>query len=182
MLKNEKLLQELDLINCLALEKTLSECGRFVLHSSFIKTMGGAVLFTAPSGTGKSTQAELWKRYKNAGIINGDRAGIWKAGSKWMAGGVPWCGTSGIMQNEILPLKAVVILRQGSENQIMEMSIPAKAGRLLEQLTVNPWNQEMLISAQIFCLKLCQEIPIIQLVCRPDKDAVEVLEKELMKL
>lgn len=175
-------LPELDLINCLALEKALSEYGRFVLHSSFIETLGGAVLFTAPSGTGKSTQAELWKRYQNADIINGDRAGIWKAGNKWMAGGVPWCGTSGIMKNKIMPLKAVVILRQGSENQITEMSVAAKASRLLEQLTVNPWNQEMLISAQIFCLMLCQEIPIIQLTCRPDKEAVEVLKKELVKI
>lgn len=182
ILKSAESLQELDLINCLALEKTLSEYGRFVLHSSFIKTIGGAVLFTAPSGTGKSTQAELWKQYKNAEIINGDRAGIWKAGNNWMAGGVPWCGTSGIMKNEILPLKAVVILRQGSENQIAEMPISAKAGRLLEQLTINPWNREMLISAQLFCLRLCQEIPIIQLTCRPDKGAVEMLEKELMKI
>lgn len=182
ILKSEKSLQELDLINCLALEKTLSECGRFVLHASFIKTMGEAVLFTAPSGTGKSTQAELWKQYKNAEIINGDRAGIWKEGGKWLAGGVPWCGTSGIMKNEILPLKAVVILRKGSENQITEMSVTSKTGRVLEQLTVNPWNREMLISAQIFCLRLCQEIPIIQLTCRPDKGAVGMLEKELMKI
>lgn len=86
------------------------------------------------------------------------------------------------MKNKIMPLKAVVILRQGSENQITEMSVAAKASRLLEQLTVNPWNQEMLISAQIFCLMLCQEIPIIQLTCRPDKEAVEVLKKELVKI
>ena len=182
ILKSAESLHELDLINCLALEKTLSEYGRFVLHSSFIKTMGGAVLFTAPSGTGKSTQAELWKQYKNAEIINGDRAGIWKESNKWMAGGVPWCGTSEIMKNEILPIKAVVILRQGSENQITEMSVTSKTGRVLEQLTVNPWNREMLISAQIFCLRLCQEIPIIQLTCRPDKGAVEMLEKELIKI
>lgn len=180
---NECVLSELDLINCLAFEKSMSENGRFILHSSFIETERGAVLFTAPSGTGKSTQADLWKRYRGIEIINGDRSGIWKENGIWMAGGVPWCGTSGIMKNKIVPLRAIVILKQGRENEIQNvMRFPTKVGRILEQITVNPWNQEMLLAAQIFCMSLCKEIPVIVLSCRPDKEAVEVLERELMRL
>ena len=172
-------LTELDLINCLAFEKTMSEYGRFILHSSFIETSKGGILFTAPSKTGKSTQADLWHCYRGAEIINGDRSGIWKEGNKWLAGGVPWCGTSGIMKNKIVPLKAVVILKQGKENMIQEIPFSYKVKALLEQITVNPWNKKMLISAQMFCMLLCQEIPVIQLSCRPDLDAVKLLEQEL---
>ena len=178
----EQSLTELDLINCIAFEKTMSEKGRFILHSSFIETENGAILFTAPSGTGKSTQADLWEKYRGIEIINGDRSGIWKENDIWMAGGVPWCGTSGIMKNKMMPLRAIVILRQGAENEIQQMRFPMKVGRILEQITVNPWNKEMLLTAQIFCMTLCKEVPIILLSCRPDEGAVEVLERELERL
>ena len=95
------------------------------------------------------------------------------------SGGVPWCGTSGIMKNKIVPLKAIVILKQGKENMIQEIPFSYKVKALLEQITVNPWNKKMLISAQMFCMLLCQEIPVIQLSCRPDLGAVKLLEQEL---
>lgn len=117
---------ELDVINCLGFEKTMSEHGLFILHASLIRTRRGAVLFTAPSGTGKSTQADLWKKYRGAEIINGDRSGVWKNGNTWMAGGVPWCGTSGIMKNKTMPLLAIVILRQGLENEVRDLQLPVK--------------------------------------------------------
>lgn len=176
--KNE-VLTEMGLINRLAFEKTLSEHGRFVLHSSYIQTNKGAILFTAPSGTGKSTQADLWNRHRETEIINGDRAGIWKDGDRWMAGGVPWCGTSGIMKNKTMLLRAIVILEQGTENKIKEMRFVTKIGRLMKQITINPWNREMMSAAQMFCMELCQEIPVIVLSCQPNIGAVELLEKNL---
>ncbi len=172
---------EMELGNCLGLEKTMYEHGRFILHSSFIQTEKGVILFTAPSGTGKSTQADLWRQYRGIEIINGDRSGIWKENDKWMAGGVPWCGTSGIMKNKIMPLRAIVVLKQGPVNEIQKVSFPYKVARILEQITVNPWNEEMIKRAKMFSMLLCQEIPVVQLSCLPDLGAVEVLEKELEK-
>ena len=45
-----------------------------LMHGAVIAVGNKAWLFTAPSGTGKSTQAELWERYRNAEQINGDRS------------------------------------------------------------------------------------------------------------
>ena len=61
----------------------------FLFHCSYIERDGNAILFTAPSGTGKSTQAELWKKYRNAQIINGDRAAIRIVDGTVMAEGTP---------------------------------------------------------------------------------------------
>ena len=108
---NQKLcpiLSEMALFNFLGLEKNLNNVGKMILHSSFIYTEKGAVLFSAPSGVGKSTQAELWRKYKGAEIINGDRAGIFQRDGIWMAGGVPWAGTSGIMKNRIEPIAPII--------------------------------------------------------------------------
>ncbi len=86
------------------------------------------------------------------------------------------------MKNTVMPLRAIVILQQGPENEIRNIRYSAKTARILEQITVNPWNREMLIAAQEFCMLLCQEVPVFLLSCRPDQDAVKVLEKELEKL
>lgn len=42
------------------------------LHSSFVLHQGKALLFTGPSGIGKTTQAELWRDYQGSMIVNGD--------------------------------------------------------------------------------------------------------------
>ena len=44
-----------------------------VLHCSVLKVKSGVILFSGPSGIGKSTQAGLWTKYRKARVINGDR-------------------------------------------------------------------------------------------------------------
>lgn len=170
---------EIYLLSYLALDKTMNEHGRLLLHASFIATERGAILFTAPSGTGKSTQAALWQRCRGSEIINGDRAGIWRGADGWLAGGVPWSGTSGISRNRMLPLLAVVILHQGAENRLENVRISQKFGALMEQTTINPWNREMYLRTQEQLLDLCQSVPVYWLSCRPDEGAVELLGREL---
>lgn len=59
-----------------ALERRMLQKDSFILHSAYIRHRGRAILFSAPSGTGKSTQASLWAQYAGAEIINGDRCFI----------------------------------------------------------------------------------------------------------
>lgn len=52
----------------------LADAGMLVLHSAYIVTrQGEGILFSGPSGIGKSTQAALWQRYGAAQTVNGDR-------------------------------------------------------------------------------------------------------------
>jgi hypothetical protein len=67
-----------------------------LMHASYIDADGEAILFTAPCGTGKSTQAELWRKFAGATVINGDKAGVSFVDGRLCACGVPFCGTSGI--------------------------------------------------------------------------------------
>lgn len=57
----------------LGLEFMLMDYGCFWLHASCISWQGNGIVFSAPSGTGKSTQAVLWERLEDAEILNGDR-------------------------------------------------------------------------------------------------------------
>ena len=94
----------------LALSQLLLQKDAFLLHASYIEHGGKAILFSAPCGVGKSTQAALWAEHNGSRIINGDKAGVSFDGDEINAGSLPFCGTSGICKNETYPLGAVVLV------------------------------------------------------------------------
>ena len=75
-------------------EQLLLEHRAFQLHASVIDWQGQGILFSAPSGTGKSTQADLWQTHAGATILNGDRAVIRWLDSQYRVYGSPYAGSS----------------------------------------------------------------------------------------
>lgn len=161
------------------LHKALLQRGAAVLHASYINWKGRGILFTAPSGTGKSTQAELWSRYARADIINGDRVLIQRRKSDWYAFGYPCCGSSQICRNLTLPLYAVIVLRQGMENRVQQLSVTQKVQSIAAAIEVYPWDVKEMNRAVDFAVSLAGEIPVICLTCRPEEESVRVLEHYL---
>ena len=150
-----------------------------VLHASYVDIGGEAILFTGPSGIGKSTQAELWTRYAGAQVINGDRAVLRKQQGRWHVFGYPACGTSGICVNRTLPLKAIVVLSQASENLVQRLSAVEKVRALVSATELYPWDHEEINMALNIAQNLSSEIPILKLCCRPDQEAVKILKDYL---
>lgn len=150
--------------------------GVAILHASYIDIGGEAILFTAPSGTGKSTQAELWRQFAGAEIINGDRAMIRRHDGIWHAYGSPCSGSSGICLNRTLPLRAIVVLEQHSENVIERMTYPSRIRALVSATEVYPWLPEDIDLAFAIAEQVVTQVPVIRLRCRPDQGAVECLK------
>lgn len=150
-----------------------------ILHASYIDYKGRAILFTAPSQTGKSTQANLWHAYTGAEIINGDRVLLRRRGTEWHAFGYPCCGSSNICINRTLPLAVIVVLAQGPENTVEKMR-PAEQVRALFSATERYlWDTAETDLALSLAQQLICQIPVVRLVCRPDQDAVHTLQKFL---
>ena len=150
-----------------------------IMHASFIDIGGSAVLFSAPCGTGKSTQAELWRVHRNAEVINGDKAGIYFKNAKAYAGGVPFCGTSQMCKNRSLPLKAIVLLSQGKENVARRLNGFEALQGVINKIYLDllaPLEKQMCID---FVIELLSSVPVISLQCTPDERAIEELEKML---
>lgn len=151
----------------------------FFLHSSFISMNGKAVLFSAKSGVGKSTQAALWGKHRQAEVINGDKAGILVENGVY-ACGVPFCGTSGICQNRVLPLGAIVLLGQATENKIRRLKGLEALQNILQNVYLDllaPNEQTMIFDLLI---KLLETVPVYSFECTPDEKAVEILENALL--
>ena len=159
--------------------RMLAEHGGVVLHSSYIITQRGeALLFSAPSGTGKSTQAELWRSYAGAKVINGDRALV-KAENGVTANGILFSGTSGISENVTAPLRAIVLLRQSEKNEIRSVSGKEAFMRLLPQCSYYPDEEENLRLVTGLLAEIISAVPVYDFGCVPDESAVSALSEVL---
>lgn len=168
-------------LQLLPMRQLLAYYQAFLLHSSRIEVCGKAVLFTAPSQTGKTTQSQLWRQFEHAEIVGNDRTIIRKKDREFNTYGYPVDGSSPIYSNKRFLLGAIVVLRQGTENQIQRLAAPQALRSLMEQTAIDPWNAEERVVIQQLWLDLLELYPVYQLTCRPDRDAVICLKKQLEK-
>ena len=167
-------------LNALMGEHLVAEHHGFVFHCSYIDYEGKAILFTAPSGTGKSTQAELWREYRGADIINGDRAAVCRNGGLF-AQGIPFSGSSAYCVNRTLPLTAIVYLSQAPSTGIRKLRGMEAFSRIWEGVSVNAWDRRDVERVSDVVLQVATEIPVYHLACTPDESAVNALEDALRK-
>lgn len=163
-------------LTCLAAEHLVAEAGGFVFHSSYIHRDGRAILFTAPSGTGKSTQAALWERYRGAEIINGDRSAVRIVEGEPYACGIPFAGSSEYCKNRTLPLQAIVYLKQAPVTSIRRLRGAEAFRRIWEGCSVNTWDREDLAAVSETVQRVVMTVPVYELACTPDESAITALE------
>lgn len=166
-------------LELLALERHLLRQNALVLHSSFIQYEGKSILFSAPSGTGKSTQAGLWQKYEGVEIINGDRSIIHWNGERFMSEGLPFCGSSNIHLNRQMPLGAIVFIEQWPENIAEPMKPGDAASKLYGEMSVNNWHTPSVLKSFDLIEKITQQAPMVHLKCNMEQDAVETLKHYL---
>ncbi len=166
-------------LTAMAVEHLVAREGGFLFHSSYIEWQDGAILFTAPSGTGKSTQAELWRCLRGAKIINGDRSAVMLSDGWPIVHGIPFAGSSQICEDRSLPLKAIVYLEQAPVTTIRQLRGGEAFARVWEGVSVNVWDKEDVSRASEGVLQAIRQVPVYQLACTPDESAVHALEEML---
>ena len=164
----------------LALNQLLIHADCLLFHASYICWNGQGILFTAPSQTGKSTQANLWHQYRGAEVINGDKAAV-RLGAIPMVHSIPFSGTSGICSNRSCPLEAVVVLSQAHENTVRHMKPTEIIQALIPNIFVEQAVGEEWSLALRLVLDLAASIPVWHLACTPDERAVRALQNALEK-
>ena len=170
-----------NLLSLLGLESFLLRFDACILHASLIDWQGRGILFCAPSGTGKSTQATLWQQYAGSRILNGDRAGLRCNQGVWTAWGLPVAGTSGIYCNQSVPIRTVVLLRQGEKNSIAPVSPLEAFKRMLPECSAQRWDRHSMERLVGLLSELVSAVPIYQLECRPEVGAVELLRNTILQ-
>lgn len=167
------------IFDALNIPALLLEHNILILHSSCVEYNGEAILFTAPKQTGKSTQAELWQRYKGATIVNGDRMAIGFENARLTAYGTPYRGSSKIGLNKNLPVRAVVLLSQADENVLSELKGSSAFIALFQGITADMEIPETAQKVSAIVSEITNKTDIYSLSCLPDEGAVRVLFDEL---
>lgn len=156
----------------------LLQRGVLTLHSSSVRTDDGVILFCGRSGIGKSTQAALWSEHQGAMTLNGDRNAIAFDHDVPFAYGLPFCGTSGICHRFAEPVRAIISLRQASENRTVRLN-GARALLAIANNTIGLYYNERSPATTDLLLQMASCIPVYQLSCTPDVRAVDLLKSTL---
>lgn len=167
-------------MHLIGIENILLQFDAFLLHSSLVQIHGQTVLFSGPSGIGKSTQAMLWQQYLGAEILNGDRCVVRKIEDVFYGCGSPWAGTSGIYRTEYSPIKGIFLLGQSDTNTVRQIKIEAFT-RIFHQCIVNTWDYAFVVKLTDLIAELLERVPVYELSCRPDEEAVQLAYNTLFK-
>ncbi|MBQ3074805.1 MAG: hypothetical protein IJC26_01940, partial [Clostridia bacterium] len=135
----------------------------FLLHSSAVILDHKAYLFSAPSGTGKSTHTALWlKEFPGAQILNDDKPAIRILEDGIFVYGTPWSGKTDQNLNQKIPLQGIAFLERGQDNAISSISSMKALENLLNQ-TVRPGDKES--ASKLFDLldQILKRVPIYKL-------------------
>lgn len=147
-----------------------------VIHSSALKYDDKAIIFSAPSGTGKSTHTSLWqKNMDNVKILNDDTPAVRIIDDRPYVFGTPWSGSSLIHSNDSAPLEAIVILEQALDNKISRIKDQEAILRLMPRVFLPYFDPKMMDNSIGIFEKIISTVPVYLLQCRPDQEAVEMV-------
>lgn len=146
-----------------------------MLHSSCVVVDEKAYLFTANSGTGKSTHTQLWLDHfgERAYILNDDKPALRFVDGVWYAYGTPWSGKYDINKNACVPVAGIAVLERGSENEICRFGGIEAVQFILNQV-VRPGAAQYRIRVLEILNKLMSNVPIWKLKCNMDPEAATV--------
>lgn len=144
-------------------------------HSSCLMLDGEAYMFTALSGTGKSTHTRLWRQHfgDRVTMINDDKPLIRRIDGKFWVCSTPWMGKSEIGANLDVPIKAIYVLKRGAENSAERVSVSAVFPQLLEA-TLLPKDAENMHKLLNLFDGLFSQVPLFLLHCNQDEEAAVV--------
>ena len=170
---NESYLEELAVYRQIA--ERMPADDTFLFHGSAVAVDGKGYVFTAKSGTGKSTHAWLWKTLLQDRFlyVNDDKPLIRITPEAALAYGTPYDGKHHRSANVVVPLQAVCLLRRGEQNIIRRISARDAFPWLMQQVYC-PQDRLALQKTVTLLQQLTERVSLYELFCNMDPDAARV--------
>ena len=145
---------------------------RILMHGASIEYKGQAYLFTATSGTGKSTHIRLWKKHlgDDVKIVNGDKPFISLDDEPHIYGS-PWAGKENWHRNCCVPLKGICFVQRGTQNSIYKIEAIECLPLLFKQVYLPAGSLPAGLTLELIDV-LVKKLPLYILTCDMSEDAV----------
>lgn len=167
---------------CEAFYRELLRHNGIMLHSSCVEKDGLAYLFSARSGTGKSTHTHLWlENLDGTRIINDDKPALIFDNGTWYACGTPFSGKTDENLDVKVPIRAISFLYRSKENTVQKINPQAAIGQFLSQ-TVNPREKDLAEKMLENLDLLLKCVPVFAVGCNMEKDAAEIVYNGIERL
>ncbi len=163
-----------------AVYSKLCEKNTLLMHASFVDFNGSGIVFTGPSGIGKTTQAELWEKHLGATIVNGDKVLLRAFDDEVYSYGAPWSGSSPYCLNKKSVLKGIVVLLQSDKNSIKRLDAIESTAQVLPHIFIHHWDGKCVERVLATFDDVLKNTPIWLLECRPDEEAVMITKEAIL--
>lgn len=165
--------EEIGLLRRVGMELLENHSGMYI-HGAAVLYKGKAYLFTAPSGTGKSTHIRFWKQLlgDQAVILNGDKPFIRHTDGQLLVYGGPWRGKEGWGENRSAPLGGIFILRRGETDRVQRIDDFDALNELLAA-TIYPEDRDTTEKLMELIGRILESVPIRVLYCTKSLSAAQ---------
>ena len=155
-----------------------------VIHACALVWKGFAWLFTAPSGTGKTTLYLNWKRLlgDEVMILNGDMPFVLARPGKevWVCPS-PWNGKENYGSLARAPLGGILFLSQGRENVMARMGIPEAVALLYSRFICISDSEKTVRCLSEIEERILETVPVWDFKNRGDLSSALVSSREIKK-
>ncbi|MBE7035298.1 MAG: hypothetical protein E7402_04130 [Ruminococcaceae bacterium] len=153
-----------------------------VFHGSSIAVNSQGLIFSAPSGTGKSTHTGLWlKHVPGTAMVNDDKPIIRMEADKPFLYGAPWSGKNSIHKNVRVPLAAIIFIERATTCALLPMDPMEAVWQILDAVR-KPALPVLAEKNMDLVAKLVENLPIYLLRCDISEDAVRAAKQALRGL
>lgn len=165
-----------------SIAEQLPSLDRVVFHGAAVEVGGRGYIFTAPSGTGKTTHIRLWLEHfaDKVRIINGDKPILKLDGNSVSVFSTPWAGKERMQRNACAPVAAICLIRQSKENKITKIAPGECFSELVKQFYL-PKDTISRIKTLDIVDRVLKNVPIYLLECDISREAAELSFKTLTK-
>ena len=145
-----------------------------LFHGSVVAVDDVGYLFTAKSGTGKSTHTRLWREYfgERAVMVNDDKP-LLHIADIVTAYGTPYNGKHRLSTNISVPLNAICILNRSADNHIKPISFEQAYNMLLQQV-YRPADMLKMAKTLELVDRLVDSVKLYRLGCNMDISAAKI--------
>ena len=148
------------------------------VHAAVVSCGGKGYLFLGPSGTGKSTHAQLWiKHIGGTELVNDDNPVV----RDGVVYGSPWSGKTPCYRNVSYPIGGIVMLSQAPYNKIQRLRPLAAYAALVPSISGKRWDKQVAEGLHQTEDMMASEVAVWHLECLPDEAAAHTSHDAIAK-